>query len=275
MKDPYKILGVEKSATEKDIKKAYRKLAKENHPDKVSGNEERFKEIADAYETLGNVNKRSQFDQRSNNPFNGGPFNESFFDDFIRDGVNNPFGQPNFHQGGHGFSTRGTNIDTKIYISLEDAYYGCVKAIRLGTKTVNVNVKPGVKPGQKMRLKGLGQRGMTESQNGDLILTVLIQDHPDFYLDNKGLHAIEHIDIYDALLGGKGKIVVFDKTITYSIPKCVRNGTMLRIQGKGIPSYNRPDIHGDFFINILVDLPTKLSEEQEELVEQIRDLDNG
>jgi curved DNA-binding protein len=257
MKDPYKILGVEKSATEKDIKKAYRKLAKENHPDKVSGNEERFKEIADAYETLGNVNKRSQFDQRSNNPFNGGPFNESFFDDFIRDGVNNPFGQPNFHQGGHGFSTRGTNIDTKIYISLEDAYYGCVKAIRLGTKTVNVNVKPGVKPGQKMRLK------------------VLIQDHPDFYLDNKGLHAIEHIDIYDALLGGKGKIVVFDKTITYSIPKCVRNGTMLRIQGKGFPSYNRPDIHGDFFINILVDLPTKLSEEQEELVEQIRDLDNG
>ena len=94
-------------------------------------------------------------------------------------------------------------------------------------------------------------------------------------MDNKGLHAIEHIDIYDALLGGKGKIVVFDKTITYSIPKCVRNGTMLRIQGKGFPSYNRPDIHGDFFINILVDLPTKLSEEQEELVEQIRDLDNG
>ena len=275
MKDPYKILGVEKSASEKDIKKAYRKLAKENHPDKVSGNEERFKEIADAYETLGNVDKRSQFDQRSNNPFNGGPFNESFFDDFIRDGASNPFGQPNFNRSSHGFSTRGTNIDAKIYISLEDAYYGCTKSIRLGTKTVNVNVKPGVKPEQKMRLKGLGQRGMTESQNGDLILTVLIQDDPDFYLDNKGLHAIKHIDIYDALLGGKGKIVVFDKTITYTIPKCVRNGTMLRIQGKGFPSYNRPDIHGDFFINILVDLPTKLSGEQEELVEQIRDIDNG
>ena len=126
-----------------------------------------------------------------------------------------------------------------------------------------------------MRLKGLGQRGMTEEQNGDLILEILIQDDPNFYLDQKGLHTIKHVDLYEALLGGKGEVKVFDKTISYTIPKCVRNGTMLRIKGKGFPSYHNPSICGDFFVNILVDLPTELTEEQEELVKKIKELNNG
>lgn len=274
MADPYKILGVPKSSSSEEIKKAYRKLAKEYHPDKEGGNEEKFKAAADAYDTLGNSEKRQAYDQRANNPFNGGGFDESFFDEFIRNG-GSPFQGGGFNSRGHGFNTRGTNIDAKVYIPLKDAYYGCLREIRLGAKTINVNIKPGVKPGQRMRLKGLGQRGMTEAQNGDLILTVLIQDDPNFYLDKKGLHAIKHVNLYDALLGGKDKIEVFDKTITYTIPKCVRNGTMLRIQGKGFPSYNRPDIHGDFFINILVDLPKELSEEQEKLIQKMKDLQDG
>ena len=126
-----------------------------------------------------------------------------------------------------------------------------------------------------MRLKGLGQRGMTEDQNGDLVLTVLIQDDPNFYLDQKGLHTIKHIYLYDALLGGKGEATVFDKTITYTIPKCVKNGTMLRIKGKGFPAYNNPSMYGDFFINILVNLPSELSDEQELLIKKMKDLENG
>lgn len=274
MKDPYNILGVNKNSTDVEIKKAYRKLAKEYHPDKSSGNEERFKEIADAYETLGDPNKKAQYDQRGSNPFGGSM--DSIFEDFIKNGGGG-FGGPSFggFSGRHGFSTKGGNITAQVYITLEQAYYGCSKEIRVGTKVVSVDIKAGVKPGQRMRLKGLGQRGMTEDQNGDLVLTVLIQDDPNFYLDQKGLHTIKHIDLYDALLGGKGEATVFDKTITYTIPKCVKNGTMLRIKGKGFPGYNNPNMYGDFFINILVNLPSELSNEQELLIKKMRDLENG
>jgi len=274
MKDPYNILGVDKNSTDVEIKKAYRKLAKEYHPDKSSGNEERFKEIADAYETLGDPNKKAQYDQRGSNPFGGSM--DDIFEDFIRNGGGG-FGNPSFggFSGRHGFSTKGGNITAQVYITLEQAYYGCSKEIRVGTKVVSVDIKAGVKPGQRMRLKGLGQRGMTEDQNGDLVLTVLIQDDPNFYLDQKGLHTIKHIDLYDALLGGKGEATVFDKTITYTIPKCVKNGTMLRIKGKGFPAYNNPSMYGDFFINILVNLPSELSDEQELLIKKMKDLENG
>ena len=106
MKDPYKSLGVNKGATENEVKKAYRKLAKEYHPDKSSGNEERFKEIADAYETLSDPKKKAQYDQITSDPFRGG-FNEGYFDDFIRTGgFNNP-GYGGGFRGNSGFSTRG------------------------------------------------------------------------------------------------------------------------------------------------------------------------
>lgn len=266
MKDPYKILGVDRNATDDEIKKSYRKLAKEYHPDKSSGNEEKFKEIADAYDILTNPKKKAQMD---GNPFAN--FEEAFFEDFIKNSGGN-FGNFSGFSGRSGFNTKGQNITAQIHITLEQAYYGCNKEIRLGTKTVSVDIKPGIKPGQRMRLKGLGQRGMTEELNGDLILTIHVQDDPNFYLDQKGLHTIKHIDLYDALLGSKGEVKVFDKTINYTIPKCVKNGTMLRIKGKGFPAYNNPQIIGDLFVNILVDLPSNLTDEQEELIKKVKHL---
>jgi curved DNA-binding protein len=271
MKDPYKILGVDKNATASDIKKSYRKLAKEHHPDKSSGNEEKFKDIANAYDILADPKKKSQYDHQSSNPLNSG-FNDAFFEDFIKNAGGNRFGG---FAGRSGFNTKGQNITVQINITLNDAYYGCVREIRLGTKTVNVDIKPGIKPGQRIRLKGLGQRGMTEELNGDLILTVLIQEDPDFYLDQKGLHTIKQTNLYDALLGGKGEVNVFGKTITYNIPKCVKNGTMLRIKGKGFPYYGNTNMHGDLLINILVNLPSELSEDQEDLIRKMKDIENG
>ena len=266
MKDPYQILGLDKNATDAEVKKAYRKLAKEHHPDR-GGDESRFKDIAEAYDVLTDPKKKAKL---NSNPF--GQFDESFFEDFIKHG--GPGFSGMFNQR-YGFSGKGGNVNAQVYITLEEAYLGSRREIRVGQKTVSVDIRPGVKPGQKMRLKGLGQRGMTEEQNGDLILEVLIQDDPNFYLDQKGLHTIKHVDLYEALLGGKGEVKVFDKTISYTIPKCVRNGTMLRIKGKGFPSYHNPSICGDFFVNILVDLPTELTEEQEELVKKIKELNNG
>ena len=268
MKDPYKILGVDRNADEADIKKAYRKLAKQYHPDKSTGNEDKFKEIADAYEAITDPKRRGNI---GGNPFG---FTDEFFEDFIKSGSGGGFSSM-FNKRYGPNNNKGGDVTTQIHILLEDAYYGCKRSIRIGTKTVNVEIKPGVKPGQRMRLKGLGQKGMTEEQNGDLILTILILDNPNFYLDQKGLHTIKHISLYDALLGGKAEVNVFGKTITYTIPKCVKNGTMLRIKGKGFPNYNNPDVLGDLIVNILVNLPESLTEKQEELIKKMKDLENG
>lgn len=268
MKDPYQILGIDRNASDDDIKKAYRKLAKEHHPDR-GGDEGKFKDIAEAYDILTDPKKKAKF---NGNPFGG--FEDAFFEDFIRNGGSGFGFSDMFNQRYGNFSGKGSNVNAQVYITLKDAYLGTKKEIRLGTKTVSVNIGAGVKPGQKMRLKGLGQRGMTEEHNGDLILTILIQDDPNFFLDQKGLHTIKHINLYDALLGTKDEIQVFDKTITYTVPKCVRNGTMLRIKGKGFPNYHNPDTHGDFFVNIFVDIPQSLTGEQEDLVKKIKDLNN-
>jgi len=273
MKDPYNILGVDKSSSANDIKKAYRKLAKENHPDKVNGNEERFKEIADAYETLGNPEKKSQYDQRQSNPFSnfgGGDFSESMFEDLLR---NQNFSSA-FNQR-YGYNQKGRNTTGVLRITLADAYYGTSRDVSIGMKTIKLDIPAGIRSGQKLRLKGLGQRGQTEELSGDLIMTIeVINDH-NFFVDNQGLHTIKNINLYDALLGGKGTIDCYNKTITFTIPAGTANGKVLRIKGKGFPIYKQEGKFSDLLISIIVDIPTNLDEEDKKAIQKIKDKHNG
>jgi len=273
MKDPYNILGVDKSSSANDIKKAYRKLAKENHPDKVNGNEEKFKEIADAYETLGNPEKKSQYDQRQSNPFSnfgGGDFSESMFEDLLR---NQNFSSA-FNQR-YGYNQKGRNTTGVLRITLADAYYGTSRDVSIGMKTIKLDIPAGIRSGQKLRLKGLGQRGQTEELSGDLIMTIeVINDH-NFFVDNQGLHTIKNINLYDALLGGKGTIDCYNKTITFTIPAGTANGKVLRIKGKGFPIYKQEGKFSDLLISIIVDIPTNLDEEDKKAIQKIKDKHNG
>tara|TARA_B100001057_G_C22818064_1_gene938273 strand:+ start:817 stop:1629 length:813 start_codon:yes stop_codon:yes gene_type:complete len=261
MKSPYDILGVDRTASDNDIKKAYRKLAKKYHPDKSDGNEEKFKEVADAYETLTDPKKKAKFE---GNPF--GNFDSDFFDDFLkRSGFAGGF------DARYGYSTgKGSNVNGKVTITLEEAFYGTKRELRVGMRTVSINIPAGVKPNQRIKLKGLGQKGMTEELNGDLLLTIDILDTEELFLDQKGLHTIKRISLYDALLGGTGVVELFDKTIRYTIPKCVQHGKILRIRGKGFPIYNNPGLCGDLFVNVFVEMPEKLTDEQLELVQKIK-----
>jgi len=268
MKNPYDILGVNKDASDKEIKKAYRKLAIKYHPDKSEGNEERFKEVASAYDILSNPKKKAAYDNQRSNPF--GNFDHDFFEDLIKqsgfsDQFNSRYGWSN---------SRGANTQGKMTITLEEAYHGASREIRVGMRTVSVNIPAGVKPGQRLKLKGLGQRGMTEDQHGDLLLTIDILDTNELFLDEKGLHTIKRINLYDALLGGKGTVEVFGKTIRYTIPSCVQHGKVLRIRGKGFPVYNNTNMFGDLYVNIFVVMPEKLTKEQISLVDEMKKISN-
>jgi curved DNA-binding protein len=252
MRNPYEVLGIQKNSSDDDIKKAYRNLAMKWHPDKEGGNEETFKEIAEAYETLSDRNKRRSYDQQ--NSFH---FDDSIFEDLIRgsgfnDMFNNRYG---FHNG------KGSDVKANIMISLEEAYFGTTREIRIGLKTVNVNIEAGIRNGMKLRLKGLGQRGQTEELNGDLILTVEVLEDPNFFIDNVGLHTIQKINAFDAILGLKNTIKVFNKNINYQIPESTQNGKTLRIKEKGFPIYNKPGEFTDLLITIVVEIPENLNDE--------------
>jgi curved DNA-binding protein len=273
MKDPYKILGLDQSATDDDIKKAYRKLAMEHHPDKTGGDDTKFKEIVNAHETLKDSNKRMQWaQQQSNSRFTNGPFDEQFFDEFLKsqgfsDMFNNRYG---WAQNGKGQDTK-----TQLQITLEEAYFGTKRELRLGVKSISVNIQPGITNGQKLRLKGLGQKGLTDDLNGDLILTITILDHLDYMIDNRGLHKIHRVDSFDAILGGKSSIDIFDKKINFTIPPGTQNGTVLRINGKGFPIYNQFEKYGDLYINVLIELPKDLNEEELNLIRKVKTLIDG
>lgn len=273
MKDPYNILGVDKTSSENDIKKAYRKLAKENHPDKVSGNEEKFKEIADAYETIGTPQKRQAYDQRRTNPFGdfggGGDFGDMFEDLLRNQNFSGAFNQR------YGYNTKGRNTSGVLRISLADAYYGTSRDVALGMKTIKLDIPPGIRSGQKLRLKGLGQRGQTEELSGDLIMTIEVISDNNFFVDNQGLHTIKNISLFDSLLGGKEIIRCFDKNITFTIPKGTPNGKVLRVKGKGFPVYKQENKFSDLLISIIVDIPNNLDDEDLKKIQEIKDKHNG
>ena len=273
MKDPYNILGVDKSSSADDIKKAYRKLAKKYHPDTTNGNEEKFKEAADAYETLGNTQKKAQYDQMQSNPFGnfgGGDFNDSMFEDLLRNqNFSGAFNQR------YGYNTKGRNTTGVLRITLADAYYGTSRDVNIGMKTIKLDIPPGIRNGQKLRLKGLGQRGQTEELSGDLIMNIEVINDTNFFLDNQGLHTVKNISMYDAILGGKDSINCYDKIISFSIPRGTTNGKVLRVKGKGFPVYKQEGKFSDLLISVIVDIPTNLDKEDEILIKKIKDKHNG
>ena len=271
-KDPYEILGVDKSASDSDIKKAYRKLAKQNHPDKVEGNEEKFKEIADAYDTLSNPQKKAQYDNIRTNPF--GNFGGGEFGDMFEDLLRNQNFSGAFNQK-YGYNTQGRNTTGILRVTLADAYYGTSRDVGIGMKTIKVDIPAGIRSGQKLRLKGLGQRGQTEDLNGDLIMTIEVVNDNDFFVDNQGLHTIKNISLFDSLLGGKDTIRCFDKNITFTIPKGTPNGKVLRVKGKGFPIYKQEGKFSDLLISIMVNIPQNFDDEDLKKIQEIKDKHNG
>jgi len=269
--DYYQILGVTRDASAEDIKKAYRRLARKYHPDvsKEARAEERFKEVAEAYEVLREPEKRAAYDQLGNNwragqdfrpppgwtgsvkgtggsPFGGG-FGGREFSDFFESLFSHPGGSPGFG-GGRGFHSPGQSQTVALEITLEEAYHGGNRSLQLQlperdpsgrmstrTRTLNVKIPAGVTTGQKIRLGGQGGPGSGGGPSGDLYLEITIKPHPLYQVKGRDITLEVPLAPWEAALGGKIDVSTLGGPVTLSIPANARNGQSLRLRGRGLP----------------------------------------
>lgn len=302
-KDYYKILGVDKSATQDEIKKAYRKLAMKFHPDRNAGNkssEEKFKEITEANEVLSDPEKRKRYDALGANwkqyQNTGGHGFDDFFANFggsggrqrsyqysgdlndILGGMGGGFSDffESFFGGGGNFR-RGTqqqktavDVEANLNVTLEDVYNGSEKQISLDGKKVKIKITPGTKDGQKLRLRGLGRSKSAGGEKGDLYLNIHILKHPFYEIKENDLYYNLDVDFYTAVLGGKENIRTLDgKTISIKIPEGTDPESILRLKGLGIKGENGM---GDLFVKIHINVPKNLNKEEKELFEKLKSI---
>ena len=262
-KNYYDILGVNKNATQDDIKKAYRNLSKKYHPDKNGGDDSKFKEINEAYDTLGDEVKRREYD-------NPNPFGNGFAGNF-----------GNFGNGGftwswssHNARQMPQNIEAHIEISLTEAYYGCNKNFRLGSKNFNIDIPKGVTTGKVIVYSGQGSKGYDpltgQEKYGDLYVKINVRPTDKMFLNNDGtLEMVVAIDWIDAILGCDMELDVFDKTVNIRIPKYTQNGGYVLSAGKGFPKYKSSD-YTNLKVNFIVKMPKSLTKSQMDMLETIR-----
>ena len=275
--DYYQILGVARNASAEDIKKAYRRLARKYHPDvsKESRAEERFKEVAEAYEVLRDAEKRAAYDQLGGNwqagqdfrpppgwqsgssrprrPADG--FGGQDFSDFFESMFGNLHGRGGFAgapggfaSGRSGFQSSGQSQTVPLEISLEEAYHGGNRALQLQvperdasgrvttrSRTLNIKIPAGVANGQKIRLAGQGNAGSGGGPSGDLYLEMKIKPHPLYSVQDRDITMELPLAPWEAALGGKVEVPTLGGSVTINIPANARNGQKLRLRGRGLP----------------------------------------
>lgn len=290
-RDYYSILNVPRSATPDEIKKSYRKLAMQYHPDKNPGDkkaEEKFKELSEAYDVLSDTEKRSAYDQfgfsgpgrfesSSENPFSQGFGSQESYSDIFGDMFGDLFGSPRGGPGG--FSQRkrpqrGADLRYTLSLSLEESALGTEKIIHFArqnsgkeeSRKLNVTVPAGVKDGQRLKLSSEGD--VIGGLAGDLYVIIKLQPHPIFERVDTDLSIDLPVAYTDAILGTKVEIPTLTGKAEIKIPAGTHSGQVLRLKGKGFPKVGQFG-NGDMLIRILVDTPESLTKKQRELLEEI------
>lgn len=306
--DYYEILGVKRGAGQDEIKKVYRKLARKFHPDvnKGAGAEEQFKKVSEAYDVLGDPEKRKKYDALGQNwrmgqDFTPPPGAESFqfnfggrpgggrgtgfdggsgFSDFFETLFSSGFGAGHAG-GGSAWASRGEDHEAEIIIPLEEAFLGARKTISLqtaevdahgrvhrGTKSYNVTIPRGVTKGARIRLAGQGGKGSGKGASGDLYLRVRIAPHPRFRLDGHDLETALPIAPWEAALGGKVAVHTLEGAASLNIPAGTQGGQHLRLRGKGLSKGNSGRA-GDLIAVVQISVPRKLTHREKELFEAL------
>ena len=297
-KDYYKILGVAKGADEKEIKKAYRRLARQYHPDVNPGDkaaEARFKEINEAYEVLSDPEKRRKYDDLGQSyqrwqQTGGGPggFNWAQWTTTAGPGgtrveygdLNDLFGRGGFSDffeaifGGMGMAgtqaaARGRDLEHEVEITLEEAYRGAQRIIEVDGRRLEVKIPPGVKTGSRVRVAGEAPAsGIKGGPRGDLYLRIKVLPHPTFERRDDDLYCEVPVDLFVALLGGEARVPTLGGSIALRVPPGTQSGRTFRLAGQGMPKLRAPQEHGDLYVKTRVMLPERLSEREQKLVRE-------
>ena len=289
--DYYKILGVSKTATETDIKKAYRKLARKYHPDLNPNDklaEKKFKEINEANEVLSNVENRKKYDQygehwqhaeeyekakqqeqyQQNYQGSSSGYSEEDFSDFFE----NMFGGRASTGSGRQVKFRGQDFNAALQLNLKDVYTTHKRTLTVNNKNIRITIPAGIENGQTIKIKGHGGKGVNGGPNGDLYIQFSVLNQTKFKRDQDNLYTIVDLDLYKALLGGELMVNTFNGKVKLNIKPETQNGTQVKLKNKGFPRYKKEGQFGDLYITYQIKTPTKLSEKEKELFKQLQKL---
>ena len=289
-KDYYKTLGVDRKASTDDIRKAYRKLAMQHHPDKNPGDkksEEKFKEINEAYQVLSDDQKRARYDQLgsaySNFRTGGGRPSDFQWDDWFQQNAQQQRGYGNAEDpfaGAGGFSDFFRSIfgeamrssarnqameqgyQQEVEITFQEAYNGTMRQLQTSDRKLQVRIPAGVKTGSKVRVAGAGPEGI------DLYLIVNITDEGQFERDGQNLTTTSTVNVLTLIIGGETEVDTPTGKVTLNIPAGTQTDQVFRLAGRGMPQIKNPNTKGDLFVKLKVQIPKYLSPKQRELLEE-------
>jgi len=300
-RDYYEVLGVNKNASDDEIKKAYRKLAMKYHPDRNPGDKEaeaKFKEVNEAHEVLSDKQKRARYDQFGfagvgNGPMGGNGGASGGFNPFGGAGGSYTFnGQSfNFDFGGGGLddilenlffggaggrrrANKGANIRKQVIISFEKAIFGTTELVEVNGKNLKVKIPAGIEDGMSIRISGRGEPAPEKGgEPGDLFVLVRVQPHKTLTREGYIILSEKHISFADAALGCETEVETVDGNVTMKVPAGTQSGTPFKLSGHGVPMRADGD-RGPHIVTIVVDTPTKLSKKQKEILEEFRSESN-
>jgi curved DNA-binding protein len=286
--DYYKILGLPKDASDQDVKKAYRKLARKYHPDLRPNDtdaQKKFQQINDANEVLSDPEKRKKYDvygenwrhadeiekSRSERQTRGASFGaggqdfatgdtESFFEALFGRRPNSQ-GQPTVF--------RGRDINATVEVKLTQVQKSEKQTFEIGGKKIRITVPAGIVDGQVVKLKELGEAGSSGGPNGDLYINFHVNNDTQFKRDGDTLFKDVTIDILSAVLGGSAEVDTLQGKVKLQIKPGTQSGTRVRLKGRGFPKYKRENEHGDLVVNLIVEIPVKLSAREGELYREL------
>ena len=292
--DYYKILGIDKNASEAEIKKAYRKLARKYHPDLNPNDKEaelKFKQLNEANEVLSNPEFRKKYDKYGEHWKEGEAYEEAqrrqqqqqqqggyqqysgfesgdysdFFESMFGDAFSG--GRRRSH-----VKYRGQDYNAQLKLNLRDVYKSQKQVLTVNGNNIRLTIPAGVSNGQIIKIKGKGGKGVNGGPNGDLYIEFIIENNTPFKRDGDNLHTTVNLDLYKAILGGEVTIDTFDGKVKLKVKPLTQNGTKVKLKGKGFPKYKKDNVYGDLYVTFNVKLPNKLSPEEKELFEKLSNL---
>jgi len=289
--DYYKVLGIAKTATENEIKKAYRKLARKYHPDVNPGNkdaEKKFKEINEANEVLSNPENRKKYDKYGKDWEHAEEFEKAqqqrksqsqqyyteqdgFNDQEFSDYFESMFGGGGSRRGGS-VKYKGQDFHASLTLNLKDIYESQQQVLTVNGNKIRLTIPAGVENGQEIKIKGKGGPGMNGGPSGDLFIKFNIENNTQFKRDKANLYAAVDLDLYTSILGGDITVNTFDGKVKLKVKPGTQNETKVKLKGKGFPVYKKEGQFGDLYITYNIKTPTNLTEKEIELFTELQKL---